>query len=338
MELLARYLQAVRGYLLRSRRDDIVKELGDNILAEMEDRSVELGRGLTEAEQAVIIKQHGHPLVAAAPYRNLPLKQLIGPTLFPLYWYALQAMAFFVFAFHLVLAMVLTISNHSVLRGLAGAWGSFWLWITAGVGGITIGFGLVEYFGGGKIPLTDTFNPLDLPELKSTSLRDKAQVELVLGSIFLVGWPIFLHLQLTAFTASIPIHLAPVWRHFEIPMLLTLALGTAAAFVTIFRPNYSRLRAILRLASDVLGVIVLYFFLMAREFMTAAPSAAAQLNASVAFGAHTFTVGQIVNYAIALGPLIAMIVFFSDGIAELVRLLRTIRQPNIAPHQSAGVL
>ena len=31
MELLERYLQAVRGYLLRRRRDDIVKELGDNI-------------------------------------------------------------------------------------------------------------------------------------------------------------------------------------------------------------------------------------------------------------------------------------------------------------------
>ena len=338
MELLERYLQAVRGYLLRSRRDDIVKELGDNILAEMEDRSAELGRGLTEAEQAAIIKQHGHPLVAAAPYRKLPLQQLIGPTLFPLYWFALQAMLFFVFAFHLVLAVVLALSNHSVLRGVAGAWGSFWLWILSGMGGLTITFGLVEYFGGGKIAFTDTFDPLELPELKSTALRYKAQVELFLGAIFLIGWPIFLHLPLTGLTASIPVRLAPAWRHFEIPMLLAVALGMAAAFATMFRPQYPRLRTMLRLASDVLGVVTLYFFLMTREFVIASSNAAAQLNASVAIGSHTFTVGQLVNYAVALGPLIAMIVFLFDGVAEIVRLLRTLRRPVATTHQSAGIL
>ena len=94
MELLERYLQAVRGYLLRNRRDDIVKELGGNILSQMEDKAAELGRPLNEDEQVIILKQHGHPLVAAARYRRLPLQQLIGPTLFPLYWYMLQAAGF----------------------------------------------------------------------------------------------------------------------------------------------------------------------------------------------------------------------------------------------------
>jgi hypothetical protein len=32
MELLERYLQSVRTYLIRHRRDDIGKEMGDNIL------------------------------------------------------------------------------------------------------------------------------------------------------------------------------------------------------------------------------------------------------------------------------------------------------------------
>ena len=65
MELLERYLQAVRGYLLVRRRDDIVRELGDNILSQMEDKAAELGHPLNEDEQAAILKQHGHPLVAA---------------------------------------------------------------------------------------------------------------------------------------------------------------------------------------------------------------------------------------------------------------------------------
>src|SRR5262249_62155455 len=90
MELLERYLEAVREYLIRGRREDIVKELGDNILSQMEDKAAELGRPLNETEQAAVLKQYGHPLVAAARYRRLPLQQLIGPALFPLYWYALQ--------------------------------------------------------------------------------------------------------------------------------------------------------------------------------------------------------------------------------------------------------
>ena len=44
MELLERYLHAVRTYLLRRRKDDIVRELGDNILSQMEDKAEELGR------------------------------------------------------------------------------------------------------------------------------------------------------------------------------------------------------------------------------------------------------------------------------------------------------
>jgi hypothetical protein len=38
-------------------------------------------------------------------------------------------------------------------------------------GALTIGFGLAEYFGGGKIPFTDSFNPLELPEAKKHKLN-----------------------------------------------------------------------------------------------------------------------------------------------------------------------
>src|SRR5262249_36573385 len=136
MELLDRYLQAVRGYLLHKRRDDIVKELGDNILSQMEDKAVELGRPLNEIEQAAILKQYGHPLLAAARYRRLPLQQLIGPALFPLYWYALQAIVLFVAAFHIMAAVVVALSRGSVLEGMLSAWGSFWLWGLVAVGGL----------------------------------------------------------------------------------------------------------------------------------------------------------------------------------------------------------
>ncbi len=338
MELLERYLQAVRGYLLRNRRDDIVKELGDNILSQMEDRANELRRPLNEFEQAAILKQYGHPLVAAARYRRLPLQQLVGPALFPLYWYMLQAVVVFVAAFHLMAAVVITLSKGSILQGMAAAWGSFWLWVLVAIGGLTIAFGLIEYFGGGKVPFADTFDPRELPDIKRASPpRNNSAAELVLGSLLLVGWPIILHSSAPAFARSIPVRFAPVWWHFEIPMLGVVALGTAAAYVSLFRPQYPRLRAALRLASDVAGIVTLYLFLQAGEFLVANPGSGVSLSGPVQIGNHVFTVGQITNYGVALAMLISIIVFFIDALVEATRLLRALRPPAIVT-QSNGIL
>lgn len=339
MELLDRYLQAVRGYLLHKRRDDIVKELGDNILSQMEDRAAELRRPLNDLEQAAILKQYGHPLLAAARYRRLPLQQLIGPALFPLYWYALQAIVLFVAAFHVMAAVVVALSRGSVLEGIVSAWGSFWLWAMVAVGGLTIGFGLIEYFGGGKVPLADSFDPRELPEIKKPAPpHGNSAVELVMGSLFLIGWPVFLHTSVFTFAKQpIPIWLAPVWWHFETPMLLVVALGTVAAYVSFFRPEYPRLRAGLRLASDVAGVITLYFFLQTGKFIVANGDAGVSLSDPVKIGAYIFTVGQIANFGCALGLLIALLVFFIDALVEVTRLLRALRQPGIVT-QSNGIL
>jgi hypothetical protein len=56
MDLLRRYLQAVGTYLPKSQQDDILKELGENLRAQMEDKQAELGRPLNEDEAAAILK------------------------------------------------------------------------------------------------------------------------------------------------------------------------------------------------------------------------------------------------------------------------------------------
>jgi hypothetical protein len=340
MELLDRYLQAVKTYLLRNpRRDDIVKELGNNILSEIEDKAEELGRDLNKTEMAAIIKQHGHPLVAAAPYRRLPMQQLIGPSLFPLYWYAVQALVVYVIAFNLVLAVVLALSKGSVVAALVSAWGSFWLWLLAGIGGLTICFGLVEYLGGGKIPFTQTFDPLELPEVKKPGpARTNSVVDLVMGCLFLVGWPIFLRFPLQGLANSSPVKLAPVWYSFEIPMLAVVALGVASALVALFRPQYPRVRAALRLASHVTGVVTFYLFLLTSEFIVASPGAAARLSEPLKIGEHMFTVGQVANYAAGAAPLIALVVFFCDGLMETARLFSGWRRPSVVTHESNRIL
>jgi len=95
MQLLDRYLTAVKFWLPKKQRDDIAAELGANLQAEIDDRTAELGRPLNEDETAALLKQHGSPLVVASRYRqeNRTVtfgRQLIGPIVFPFYWIALK--------------------------------------------------------------------------------------------------------------------------------------------------------------------------------------------------------------------------------------------------------
>ncbi len=88
MELLDRYLQAVKKHLPWQRQDDIFAELKANLESQLEDKEAVLGRPLTDAEAEAWLKQIGPPILVAARYQ--PQQYLIGPALFPTYWYVLR--------------------------------------------------------------------------------------------------------------------------------------------------------------------------------------------------------------------------------------------------------
>jgi hypothetical protein len=88
MELLDRYLGAVRKHLPWERQDDIIAELRANLESQVEEKEEELGRPMTGAEAEAWLKQVGPPMQMAARY-HAP-RYLIGPGLFPIYWYVMK--------------------------------------------------------------------------------------------------------------------------------------------------------------------------------------------------------------------------------------------------------
>lgn len=88
MELLERYIHAVRKYLPWDRQDDIAAELRTNLQAQLEDKESELGRPLTDAEAESWIRQLGAPRRVADRYR--PARFLIGPELYSNYLLVLR--------------------------------------------------------------------------------------------------------------------------------------------------------------------------------------------------------------------------------------------------------
>lgn len=113
MELLDRYLQAVKKYLPWQRQDDILAELRANLESQLEDAEEGLGRPLTTAEVENWLKQIGPPMQVAARYQ--PQQYLIGPGIFPMYWYVMRMGLLWTVAIYSILSVirVFTAQDHN---------------------------------------------------------------------------------------------------------------------------------------------------------------------------------------------------------------------------------
>ena len=94
MDLIDRYLIAVRRQLPSHLQDDIIPELTDSLRSEAEEHERASGHPMTGDEQSALLKKRGHPFMMASRY--LPQQHLIGPALFPYYRQALKFVVFWV--------------------------------------------------------------------------------------------------------------------------------------------------------------------------------------------------------------------------------------------------
>lgn len=107
MELIDRYLQAVKFWLPRNQKDDIIAELSEDLRSQVEEKESELGRKLADADIEPILKRCGSPMAVAARY--LPQRSLIGPALFPIYSVVIRALIFYFLLPWLLLWLGITI-------------------------------------------------------------------------------------------------------------------------------------------------------------------------------------------------------------------------------------
>src|SRR5208282_2040032 len=88
MELVERYLQAVKFWLPSGKQDDIIAELRDDIRSEIDEQQAALGHPLDKGDLESLLKRRGPPVLVAE--RFLPQRHLIGPMWFPIYWFVLR--------------------------------------------------------------------------------------------------------------------------------------------------------------------------------------------------------------------------------------------------------
>lgn len=320
MELLDRYLQAVRKYLPKNRRDDIAAELRSNILEQVEDKEAELGRPLTIEEEEEMLRKHGHPMIVATRY--MPQQQLIGSTVFPYYWFTLKAaLPMALLAYTVV--MSLTFISQPVTLGRVVAmlfrfpqialYTAFWITVVF----IVMDFAQAKYVK--KSQTLYAWSPRKLPPVEGQEgVGAKSIFEVImsgLGVLWLLAVPSLPFLVLGPADNFLRyIQPAPVWHTFYWAFVAILVSQWIIEIICLFNSRWRRVRPILGVAAQGL-VAILFCMLLLRTneyvILTGAgrelqkyQSAVPEINAGLTAAFKVTAVVMVLAFFVRLGAIL----------------------------------
>jgi hypothetical protein len=260
MELIDRYLQAVKFWLPRNQKQDIIAELSEDLRSQVDDREAELGRKLNESEVADMLKQRGRPVLVAN--RFLPQQHLIGPVLFPIYVFVLKIVAAFYMVPWVLVWTGIAVSRaahsgQSLIASVGSFWTAFWPMAFFMIGSITTVFAILERTQT-KSSFREKWDPLKLPPVRDPNRIPlfNSVVEVVANLVFciwLIGGAWY---QTVLRFSGVSITLAPAWQYFFWGFVLVAAANTTASGVNLSRPYWTWQRASIRLVSDCIGSVL----------------------------------------------------------------------------------
>lgn len=329
MELVDRYLKSVGSYLPKEQKDDILRELSENIRSEIEDQETLLGRPLTEAEQEALVKRHGNPLLVAGRYRQEQRsvafgRQWIGPELFPFY---VKVLSFNLGLASLVIITIFTAlfaSGHPVTLGdLLGA-----IFMQVLIQGGTI----TAIFAVANTQLTkfpDRWNPRKPGQLPALTADEKtagreqrvSRAESIAQFIalgFSVVWlrAVQRSSQFVFASGAGVLTASPMWREIYWPLIVIALAGMVQSAINLFYPGWVRFHAWTRMGMNAGSLAIVYFLLRARVWVTLNVSDPAMAGAT-----PQHSIG-IINQSIFYSLLIAVLILVGFLVVDVRRLLR----------------
>jgi len=270
MDLIERYLVAVRRHLPTALQADIVDELAGNLRSEAEGMAECLGRPLTSGEQEQMLKSHGHPWLMASRY--LPQQQLVGPALYPYYRQTITMVLFWV-------VLPITIGGGALAAAYAQesgqtrarALGAAWNGTIYSVGIITIVFAILERQRV-RVTALDNWQPSQLPAPQDGRAvsRGESLFSLITTITFLMLWIDVIRLPEIAEWGSTPVRFVPeaVWSAVYLPILLSVLVTIATSFVDLMRPWRTMLFSVTKVVNAVAFAGIVVFVLRARHWVT----------------------------------------------------------------------
>ncbi|RYE01627.1 MAG: hypothetical protein EOP61_10725 [Sphingomonadales bacterium] len=316
MDLIERYLGAVRWNLPTGKTDDILAELREVIESRIDDREAALGRSLDRSEISALLKEFGHPITVAGGYRDQ--RALIGAEVFPFYWFALRV----------VLAVVLVIEAVQFGARVIASGGPLAQTISQGIGGtvaslllnaaiVTLAFAVIERTGW----LSDylqKWKPESLPSLPRIEARPRKIAEPIAGVIFGVAflgwWMGAFHINWMPREADVLVQGAPIWTALYWPIAALVSVRVAFEAASLLVPTWKPVRALLAIACAGGTVALCAILYQAGRLFTVIP-----VNAGPEQLAH---IQQGLDTAMQIGvPALGAITIFQCGV-ELWQIYR----------------
>lgn len=311
MNLVDRYVAAIRRNLPRDRAADISAELHDLIASRIEDREALLGRPLDEEETKALLRDFGHPWVVAARYWKQ--QYLIGPDVFPFYLSVLRIVLAVVVAIFIVVAAVnLLFNNYDPLRAFGQAIGGFWVSALINVAIVTIVFVVLERAGFPAEHLRK-WDPGNLAEVRDKQPGPwESAIEVALSIAFLIWWSGLIGLPFVAGGPGFRLEPAPIFTDLYWPIFALIAARLVHNLVQWLRPRWQVLRMILAALTTLGGLALLALLYRAGQWVivvsTGMPAAkAAELQTSV-------------NLALKIAIVVTAVVWLFQAVLAIYRM------------------
>jgi hypothetical protein len=249
MTLLDAYLDAVRAWLPRAERSDIVAELRDALLSQIEDEQRVQGRVLTDAELGAILHRFGSPEAVAARYT--PPRYLIGPQVYPHYVFCAKVVLGLLGVMLLLLA-ALSVTSDEPLRSIGHVLWNGALIVLGNLAFITLIFVLIERatrkLGGSaswdarEVPLPWdsmgwwTFRPTR-PVRRTFIPRSDAIAGLCASVFWLLWWTDVVPINRWLLWSRLALEPGPIWDELTPLALLVIVGSLVTRALTLARPR-----------------------------------------------------------------------------------------------------
>lgn len=341
MQLLDRYLTAVRFWLPKAQRHDITAELATNLQAEIDDRAAELGRPLTEPETAAILKQHGSPLLVALHYQQESRtvnfgRQFIGPVVFPFYWIAIKV-TLVLLLISSIIPIFLFAAHGPPFAGLGSALVRMARFSLPVLLLVTVIFAFID-FCLRKSHFIEKWNgdwdPGSLPsaERQAGQVRRSSSIAgIILQSIFIVWWWNHGSIPFLVITnAGAQVHFAPILTTLHLPILLIAFVNLAQHWINLVEPQWRWLPPATGLITSFAGLIILYPLLHASPLISIFDPTGLPISAREA---------NEIQRAISVGIISFWFAILVAGVIYAVRLVRLAwkTMPPVVQPRSNGV-
>jgi hypothetical protein len=341
MELVERYLQAVRFWLPKAaQQEDLLAELGEDLRSQIEEQESQSGRSLNMEEVSAILKRCGAPMVVAS--RMGPHKSLIGPALYPVYIFVLKMVLFWI----LVPVFLFIVGPVNVANspgdwpsGVVATFGQLWsgLFIAAGI--VTLVFAILER-SSAHAAMVCKFDPLSLPPVQKTE-RKPSTLHTVCQLIFGVFGLIWLLLipqspVLILGPAAAFLHASPLIHRCFLPIVLLSVLSLVRSSFTLARPQWASFPKVAELVQAILTLFLVNYLLNASgPAANGAWQPFVVVTDAARSSAQYIKVAAIVNVSILLSLVGAWIGLSIAMIIHLWQVLRQFRKRRTAMRQTA---